>query len=492
MLLHDGELPPERAEQVRTHVATCDRCAAWMGDLASVGAVVRGEVIPALSSSPAWSPTQTWRPAPIVTRLLPAVAAVVAVALGLVIAQPPQDTEVSLGGRSSVESVTLPTRVPAGPSTGAPGSSAPDQPGATNSTGAPAPGGGSPDTEGPSETAGTTTETITLGVLVPGGQTGAGEPVVRAVAVALAQANDAGAVPGARLELLVADASDPTAGAQLAERGARAVVGGYGASASTVQALAGRGIPWFGPTDLAPASPAGMVTVEVGHQAAGRLVGDALRQKGFERAVALSGPGDERHLTEGLKTRMTVEGTTVDESRSCGPYLDTAALTGAETIVLAMARDALAGCVSALRQAHPFHTVVVPATALDDALSRLPAGFALVAALGAPAPDDPGAGPTRFRSATGIDRNYRAMVSFAAAEVAVASLNHDRQDPLAGFMKGGQYRSDLLTLNPQVSPPNVSPQVVFLGSVQIGLAPPAGSQQQSSQQSGEPSLRFSP
>ncbi|HLG01534.1 MAG TPA: zf-HC2 domain-containing protein, partial [Acidimicrobiia bacterium] len=106
MLFYDGELGPATADDVGAHASRCGRCRAWMADLASVGAVVRGEIIPTLAPSGATRRRAgTWEPRPLLERLLPALAAVAAIAtvLTLVVANDPADQDVAVGADGVVE-----------------------------------------------------------------------------------------------------------------------------------------------------------------------------------------------------------------------------------------------------------------------------------------------------------------------------------------------------------------------------------------------------
>lgn len=471
MLLHDGELGPAQADQVASHAATCDRCRAWLTDMGAVGAVVRGDVVPTFTPAPAW------QPGPVVSRLIPALAAVVAVALGLVVAQPPGDREqVAVGDRTSIERVVLPS-VPRPPdATVTSGSDA------TTSSGGPSEDTGAESTPPTTPAAGGVAATepasgpVVVGVLVPGGQTGPAEPVVRSVAVALAEGNAGGGVGGARLELLVGDANDPNAAPALGERGVKAVIGGYGATGQTWQAVGARGIPWFAPADVPPTPPATVVAVEVNHVTAGEMLAESLVGRGHHRVAAIVGKGGERRLAEGMHGTLQVDTLQIDTGAPCRPALDAAGVNGADVLALALEPVGVVRCLEALHPEFPIRQIVIPSTAVDDALVRLPEGFGLAATLGAPGPDDAGKGPTRFRSVTGIQRNYRAMVSYAAAELAVTALRNNPEDPFKGFASGGVYRSDLLTLNPSASPNNVAVQVVDLAAPKAAFQPPQGNQ----------------
>lgn len=478
MLLHDGELDPSRAETVSAHAASCERCGRWLTKLASLGAVVRGDVVPALGIRPA----RGRRPVPSTPRVAPALAAAAAVAtvaLGLVVAGEPASNERVAAGGGGVEPVELPA-VPA--PTGDTGAGAPAAGSASQTPGAPpdSPIQATPPTAPRAGVTGAVPEPdpepITLGVLVPGGQTGPGERVVRAVAVALAEANADGGVGGARLELLVGDATDPGAPAALAEGGARALVGGYGLSPQGWQVAIASGLAWFGPADVPPSAGPAIVAVEVSHVEAGTMLGEELAAQGVRRAAAVVGKDPERRLAEGLSGPLHVSNVQFDAGGSCGPALEAARFSGAEVLALALEPASVTRCLEALPPDYPVRQVVVGATAVDDALAALPEGFGLAATLGAPGPDDPGPGARRFRAATGVERNYRALVSYAATEVVVAALRADAEDPRAGFAAGGVFRSDLLTLNPSSSPANVAVQVVELvAAPDPGGQPPAGS-----------------
>ncbi len=461
MMLHDGEMEPREAEVVRLHAERCDRCSRRLAEFEHVGAVVRGDVVaPAPIPKPAWRPA--WGPAPVLARVVPAVAAVVAIILGVVltgVGEDPPD-QVATDARS-VEDVPLPT-------------STPPPPRADNPAGSPGPGPATdtstpdvtPDpTSGSDDAAASTAPppAVTVGVMVPGGLTGADEPIVRAVATSLAAANDS-AGDGVRFELVVVDADDPEAPAAAVDRGVEVLVGGYAAHSTHYSALASRDIPWLAPAVVPPAPVRGVLSVELPHDDAGARIAEDLARSGHRRVAAVSRPGSpEERLVDGLRGSLAVA-SDVAVGTSCRGALQSAALSGADVLALALPRADVRRCLRALPPDFPIRQIAVPSTGVD-AVEVAPDGFGIAAALGAPWPGGGGSGPARFREATGLSTGYRALVSFAGAEMLTDLLEGttDEPDPLVAFSNGGVYRSDLLVLDPSAAPMNLAVQVVHLG-----------------------------
>lgn len=483
MHLYDGELGPAEAAEVESHASSCPRCRAWLDDLASVGAVVRGDVVPSHPPARARSRRRSanWLPRPWYERAVPPLAAVgaLAIVMSLVIANTPDnDGDVALGPGSPVQSVRLPAVPPPDESRPAGiGTTSPtDGDGPTGSAGPP----GStlprtPSGAGPTGAAESVVPTdpeadpVVVAVLVPGGQSGEAE-AVHAVAVALAQANAAGGIDGAPLELVAADANDPGAADALVDLDVDVLVGGYGASDEAWRTLDEAAVPWFGPAEVAPAAVDNVVPIEPPHAAAGALVAEALRSRDLGDVAAIIGPGPEADLADGLETATKVTTVPRGSGTACRAALDSAGKSGAPVLALALAPEEVGGCLNAMTPADAFSQVVIPSTGVDEIAEGLPEGVGVAAALGAPAPDADRPGAARFRAATGIEHDYRALVTYAAAELAVSALRNDRESPLKGFAAAGIYRSDLLTLNPAASPPNSAVQVVDL--VRGGPGPP--------------------
>lgn len=482
MALHDGELTVGRAAEVEAHAQECARCRRWLADLDYVGAFVRGEVIPTDM------PTPRWRPAPVFARLVPALAAVAAIALGMTLTEAPEPggENVDVAATGNVENVPLP-EVPASPST-------PDRgPAPDDSPSQPAPSDPvreRPEDVDPGNTTpprssqpsagddpagnGDSPQPIKLAVGVPQGQAGPGEAVVHAVATVLAEANQSGGIDGARLDLVVVDSNDPEMSEALREAGVSALVGGYAGTGAGYASPDETPIPWIAPADVAPSPVSDSVLmVEVDHETAGRMLGRYLGGDETTKAkvAAIAAPSPEAALVAGLSDEITVEHIPLSSS-SCAPELETAAQSGADALALALPPSDVSRCLSFLTGAYPIREVVVPTTAVDSARAQTPQGLGLAAVLGAPTPDDDGPGATRFREATGIGDDYRALVSFAGAELAVELLGNDLSDPLGAFFAGDVYRSDLLTLDPGRTPHNVASQVIELQSSTSIEGPP--------------------
>ena len=449
MALHDGEVAEPEASRLRSHADSCARCRAWLSDLDRVGAVARGEVVPVVT------PVLARRTLPpVAVRTIPALAASIAVVVGLVATDASDDRSQEVATAGSVPGIATPP--PAGASdvrgaTGGPGGAAasgdaagagtaPSQPNAAspapNDAGVVAPPGGGvaatdPDAEEP----------LRLGVLVPADDPGSAA-VVKAVRAAAAATDPAA-------EVVVGDTADPDSVDLLARRGVRALVGGYGAPPTLHSRAVSLGLPWFGPTDVTDVAGS-VLPFEVPHRTAGSLLATFAEAAGADRAFALVGSSPERRLADGVGDVLPTDRAVVPAKSDCKSDLPHGA-AGADVVVLALDPAGVSACLAAFGGSAPGPLMVlIPSTAVDAVTGS--SGAPVVVATGAPLADDrDDAGAARFRRVTGVT-SYRALVSFAATEVALHALASDPDEPLDAFRKGGAYRTDLVHLDPSTDP----------------------------------------
>lgn len=456
MALYDGELAGPEAQAVAEHADGCPRCGHWLEQLGVVGAVVRGDVVPAVA------PPRARRPGPLAVRALAAASAVAAVALGFALNEPGgRDAQRVAADRGTVTTVA-PAASPSTPPRGAPGPGPGDRPGATTTTGRPA-GAPSQVAAPPAPSAPSPTGEIALGVLVPGGQAGPGERIVHAVAAELAQANAAGGAGGRSLRLVVGDANDPSALDTLVAQGAVALVGGVPTSPDTYGRAAARQLPWLAPAGVTGLRSPWLVPVELPFDVAGRVLALRAKQEGRRRVLVIRASAPEQAFGDGVAQVFgTATRSVVLRSANCLAELqETGTAAMPDLVALALPPEAVGPCVEAMAS-FPAE-VLVPVTSAEVVPSRAHGMARVRTLLGAPPPDDPAnAGAARFRLVTGVADDYRALVSFAAVDMAVEALRRDPGDVMGGLRSVGVYRSDLLTIDLRDWPMNKAPRPVEL------------------------------
>jgi hypothetical protein len=284
---------------------------------------------------------------------------------------------------------------------------------------------------------------LRLAVVVPttGPAAAEGSQVVDAVRAAVAEADAAGGVRGAPIQLTVVAAEDPAAVAGLAGH-VDAVVGGFGAGVPA-------GVPWMLPADPA-ASGSAMVAPEVPAQTAGaRMAGD-LAAGGVTGPVGVvEGSGPDAALASGIAQALPVHTVSVPDGAPCGTAVATLTAPGSGVDALAVAGppSLAASCLAALAGSPavgslPGGVLLAPSAAYDEtgAAALVPRATTV---LGLPWPTSSSAGAARFRAAVPGVTSYRAMVSFAATELAV-SLSRVTGLVTRAAMTGGSWRSDLV------------------------------------------------
>lgn len=282
---------------------------------------------------------------------------------------------------------------------------------------------------------------LRLGLVVPTHGTAAAEgiEVVSAVRQRVDSANSAGGVGGLPVELVVVAAEDQAAVASLPKR-ASVLVGGFGAK------------PPSGILSLLPADPSvdgpTVVPAEASPEVAGQLLGEQLRARGMSGHVGVVvGGGPERALAAGLASKVPTATLAAGPDGSCNSEVAALREDGAVALAVAGPPDLATSCLRAAARslwAPPLGTIVSPSAAyggLDGVLEAR--GTRTV--LGLPWPTSEGAGPARFRSAAWT-RSYRAMISFAAAELAMEVARRKGAVSMA-TVAAGRWGSDLVALD---------------------------------------------
>jgi hypothetical protein len=295
---------------------------------------------------------------------------------------------------------------------------------------------------------------LKLAVFVPtqGAAAAEGVEVSDAVRRAVADANESGGVGGVPVQLTVVPAEDGAAVAGLADV-ASAVVGGFGsAPASTV--------PWILPADPWAGS-AGVVAAELTPAEAGARLGQDLLRRGATGVVGVVvGSGPDTALENGLAQEVQVAPVSAPSSGACVPALTALEAEGVEAVAIAGSPALAASCASAfgtLAWAPPDGILLAPSAAYGGVTSAgVVPGASLYTVLGLPWPESSNPGAARFRSEVPGVSSYRALVSFAAVELAVqvarstGSLSLDR-------IAAGSWQSDLYDF---AGTANVGAQVV--------------------------------
>jgi len=443
----DGEEAPGAAG----HLGDCERCRRRVHELRWVRAAVRSEPVPV-------SPRRRLAFGGAAVPVAAALAVLVGVAGAPSLSDPLQAARrhlpSPLGVAPAGEPAAAPggTRLPSGaPASTAPGrseaahpaagptigTSAPNRPSGPAATGpahpaaTPAPAGAAPTPGAPD-----LSRALRLGAVLPDDEEA--REIARALQRAVELANHSGGVGGRPVELSTAPAHDP--GAVLAmSRSVDALVGGAGSAAPG-------GTPWLFPADPAVGGsdvvPAETPPVEVGVRLA-----DDLEARGIPGAVgAVVGDGPDAGLVDGVASRrQTVR--MADDGGTCRESVGALRGRAVSALVVAGPPDLVERCTraAALLGWRPPGGILVPPSAAYAHLERSPAAQGVRTVLGLPWPDSDTPGANRYRAAVPDGHSYRALVSFAAVELAVQVARAEgtvRSDRVAT----GSWRSDLFDL----------------------------------------------
>ena len=451
----------EEAPGVADHLPGCDRCRRRVHELRRVRAALRSEPVPA--------PLRRSRLA-LAGRAVP-VAAVVAVVVGLAgqMSLPDQletarrhlpsalsgpsegDSSEAADGPSAAAGgadadVALPPStgesrpgsVPPGSGPVLPGPTPPASPrGTTTTTGPHAVGPPAPGQQAADPPAPTLTAPVRLGAVLPADDEAA--EIALALQRAVEFANRSGGVGGRSVELRTAPAHDPGA-IRAMTTSVDALVGG---AAAPVPA----GIPWIFPADPAVRGE-GVVTAEASPFEVGARLAEDLDQRGVPGPVgAVVGDGPDGALADGVASRRRTVRVTGSRDDNCREPLRSLRRRDVTVLVLAGGPDLVERCTvaAAFLAWRPPGGILVPPSAAYAHLERRPAAQGVRTVLGLPWPDSDTPGANRYRAAVPGGQSYRALVSFAAVELAV-QVARNAGAVRVEHLRSGTWRSDLFHL----------------------------------------------
>lgn len=282
---------------------------------------------------------------------------------------------------------------------------------------------------------------LRLAVVAPtqGADAADGTEVVQAVQKAVAEANASGGVNGGAVQLTVVPAQDAAAVAALAGN-VDAVVGGFGAAMPV-------GVPWLLPADPWAAG-SDIVSTELSPEAAGARLGADLIQRGVSGTVGvIEGTGPDAALESGLASEVPVSVVQAPAGgTSCVPAVSALEAQGVAAVAVAGSPTQAASCVAAIGAgpwAPPGGILLAPSAAYAGVASTaLGTASAVYTVLGLPWPASSSPGATRFRSDLPGFTSYRALVSYAAVELAV-SVARATGAMTTSVMPGHSWRNDL-------------------------------------------------
>ncbi|MGH9164470.1 MAG: hypothetical protein ACRDZW_03015, partial [Acidimicrobiales bacterium] len=261
------------------------------------------------------------------------------------------------------------------------------------------------------------------------------ERVVRQRVVA---ANTAGGVAGQPVELLVAPAGDGAAVLALGSR-VDALVGGFGADPPP-------GTPWLLPADPTVAGP-DVVSADLTPRAAGAELARGLLLTGLTGPIGVVvGRGPDAALADGVASRAPVTKVFAPPGSNCTGEVLTLATSGATAMAVAGSPELAAECLRAVARSpwRPIVGALLAPSAAYAGLEAVPEALGARTIMALPWPASALAGAARFR-ATADSTSYRALVSYAATELAIDVARQAGRISVAS-VAAGIWRSDLLDL----------------------------------------------
>ncbi|PLS76507.1 MAG: hypothetical protein CYG61_01750 [Actinobacteria bacterium] len=428
----------EGFEGVGSHVARCGRCRRRAAELARVRSWLRAQPFVAMSDEvdePQRSPHR-WRPVVVAALLL--FAYLVAPGRGA------RDSGRSPSGPLGALA-TGTAEAPASPSsTLAEENLSPARDSSTPGPAAVAGESSRPGAEGrlgPPVSAArrpALTSPLRLGLVVPtiGPLAREGAEVRDVVQRRVEAANTSGGVAGVPIELVVVAAEDRAAIDAMA-KAVNAIVGGFGAEITTTT-------PWLFPADPSVAGP-NVVPVEGSSRSVGAQLASALRTEGLLGVVGvIIGTGPDTALAAGLASRSNVTTVVARKNTTCLREIATLRRAGAMTLAVAGDSDLAVSCVRAASHL-PWQPRVGPLLAPSAAyagIASLPEATGARTVLSLPSPMSSAPGAARFRATT-ASQSYRALVSYAATELAIDVARQTGTVSLAS-MAGRAWHSDLV------------------------------------------------
>ena len=464
MAWHDGELEGDEAAPITAHIEGCERCWTRAADFAAVDRVVskasllgafQAADVPAFASPAPRSPSRVGRvmASAVVAVLVVATAVTLDLprsrpvqAIRAAISSPERDADSAPPAKTTAREAALaadgPARVPAAPPAQASAHVGADEMGSASVDASAVQGaGGSRTGVVPVPRVPVRTEPLRMALPLPltTGELGERQEIIDAVDAVVDAANASGGVAGlpVRFDVVRPDRLDDTSDRY------EVVVGGvtsFGAAASSstvpwvLPAVASTGEGPLIPPTPAPASAAAALVATLPADASVAIIDGDVAEKPFADAITAA-------LGARAK-RVALDGRT-----GCAPELRNAARMGASALVLAMRPSYAHDCLDALGGVtwNVSGGVIVPASMAFEPPTRSHAKRASIRiALGLPWPtwDDPAS--ARFRQAA-RSTSYRAMVSFAAAELAILAARRSA-GPLTYGAVAGDTDTDALAL----------------------------------------------
>ena len=239
-----------------------------------------------------------------------------------------------------------------------------------------------------------------------------GAEVVRAVRVAVAEANAAGGVNGQPVQLDVI----PAESASSADFSSiSALVGGFGMTTTP-------GVPWLLPSDPLVAG-ASVVTADPSPTVAGAALGNALVQRSPSAVVGVvrvTGTSPESGLADGIRASIATVEVSADPNSTCLEELYSLRSRHVTALAVAGPAGLVARCLDAAANEgwRPRDGLLVPPSAAYFGIAGFPSASGAETLLGLPWPTTGKDGAGRFYSLTGSN-SYPAEVAFAATELAV-------------------------------------------------------------------------
>ena len=269
---------------------------------------------------------------------------------------------------------------------------------------------------------------------------GEGVDAVKAVRQVAADANAVGGTAGREVQVVVAASEDRAAVESLSTR-TDVVVGGFAVPSVPK-------VPWLMPADPDVGGD-NVIRADLAPRAAGARLAQDLADRHIDGQVGVVvGDGPEAALADGLteKTRTTTVKAAADTSCE-NEVADLHKLDPQPVAVAIAAPPSLATrCVDALAKAsgHPAGGILLAPSAAYAGIQSDAAAQGARTFLGVPWPTSTNPGAARFRAAVPKSTSYRAMVSFAGAELAVAVARNSGARPVTvGAVVGGTWHGDL-------------------------------------------------
>ena len=441
----------EQAGDVGSHVAHCARCRRRVSEMARVRAWIRAQPFFAMGDEPERAaPLRRWRP----------LAVTAAVLVGMLLLVP----NTAMVDRSADES----RQRNGGAAPPLLSSGAEGQARALQGPGETAPVGADAGARPPPPRPGPVPSPLRLGLVVPttGSSAREGAEVRQTVRRRVDQANASGGVGGLPVELVVVAAEDEAGVSSLPTR-VTALVGGFGG-------VAPPDVPWLFPAEPTVSGP-NVVPAEASPHEVGQHTGEVLRRQLLVGPVGVVvGAGPEGAMGAGLASKVPTTTVAASTDSSCAAEVASLRRAGAVALAVAGPGELAARCLMSAARAGwrpPYGTLVAPSAAYAR-LEAVPEAHGARTLLALPWPTAPGPGAARFR-ASSSSRSYRALVSFAATELAIdVARQHGTISPAT--LNKSSWRSDLFQLDgggARATPVVVGPRGWLPASEEIRIGP---------------------